>query len=71
MKSDLFLTDEELHALTGRKLRRLQIEQLRRMLIPFRVNALGKPVVTRDAITGAGPAQKADSRGWMPRVVGG
>jgi hypothetical protein len=66
----LFLTDDELHELTGRKVRRLQIEQLRRMLIPFHVNALGKPVVARAAVTGA-VAQKPEARGWAPRVVNG
>lgn len=69
--SGLFLTDQELHELTGRKLRRLQVEQLRRMLIPFHVNALGRPVVTRAAVIGMQSAkQDAAPKGWAPRVVG-
>jgi hypothetical protein len=66
----LFLTDQEIVELTGRKLRRLQIEQLRRRLLPFHVNALGRPVVTRAAVTGAHSAKKdAAQKGWAPRVV--
>ena len=40
--SDLFLNDHELRELTGRAIRRLQIAALRDMLIPFRVNAIGR-----------------------------
>lgn len=67
-----FLTEQEVYALTGRKVRRLQIEQLRRMLIPFHINALGRPVVTRVAVIG-GPGVKEESTtsGWAPRVVKG
>jgi len=66
----LFLTDQEMIELTGRKVRRLQIEQLKRMLIPFHVNALGRPVVTRAVLAGAYTAkQEATHRGWAPRVV--
>ena len=48
----MFLTDDELAELTGRKLRRLQIEALKLMMIPFRVNAIGRPIVTREAVLG-------------------
>jgi len=66
----LFLTDHEIVELTGRKLRKLQIDQLRRMLVPFHVNALGRPVVTRAAVTGAHSAKKeAAQKGWAPRVA--
>lgn len=67
----LFLSDHELAELTGRKLRRLQIDQLRRMLIPFHVNALGRPVVTRAAIIGVQSAKQETQRGWTPRVING
>lgn len=67
----LFLNDAELHELTGRKIRRLQIEQLRRMLIPFHVNALGRPVVSRAAVIGTQSPQKPTTHGWAPRVVNG
>lgn len=69
-ESDLFLSDAELRTLTGRCLRRLQIEQLRRMLIPFHVNALGRPVVVRAALTGTGEG-KPLAPAWKPRVVNG
>jgi hypothetical protein len=67
----LFLTPEELLDLTGRKLKHLQIEELKRMLIPFRVNALGKPVVTRAAVLGmkAAVAETAPKAGWTPRLA--
>lgn len=68
MTEALFLSDDELRELTGRKVRRLQIEQLRRMLIPFHVNALGRPVVTRAAVLGQ--AKEAAPKKWAPSVVG-
>lgn len=66
----LFLTEEELATLTGRRIRSKQIEALRAMLIPFRVNAIGHPVVTRAAVLGYIPA-KADAanQGWTPRLA--
>lgn len=50
--SNMFLNADELAELTGRKVKSKQIEALRRIGVPFRVNALGKPVVTRVAIEG-------------------
>lgn len=67
--SPLFLDDEELATLTGRKIKRLQCEQLRRMAIPFHVNALGKPVVARAALIGTATAGEQPRRGWTPRAV--
>lgn len=70
--SPFFLTERELFELTGRKLRRLQIEQLKRMLIPFHINALGRPVVTRGAIVGGlGDKGDAATSAWEPRVIKG
>lgn len=72
MSEDLFLTDRELRELTGRAIRKLQIAALRDMLVPFRVNAIGRPVVTRAAVLGAKEAQAAnDNAGWVPRVLRG
>lgn len=48
----MFLTAEELAELTGRKIKSKQIEALRRMGLPFHVNAVGKPVVPASAIEG-------------------
>lgn len=46
----MFLTPEEIAELTGRKVKRLQVEQLRTMGIPFYVNAVGRPVVVRSIL---------------------
>lgn len=68
-KSDLVLTDREVHERTGRKVCRLQVEQLRSMLIPFHVNVLGRPVVTRAAVIGMQQAkQEAAPKGWAQRM---
>ena len=69
--SNLFLSPEELELLTGRKRKSRQIELLRSMGIPFRVNAIGHPVVTRGVVEGRKddlPATAATR--WTPRVVG-
>lgn len=50
--ADMFLNQEEFATLTGRKMKSKQIEALRRMGLPFHVNAVGKPVVARAAIEG-------------------
>lgn len=50
--SNMFLTREQLHILTGRKMKSKQIEALRRMGLPFWVNACGHPVVSVAAIEG-------------------
>ena len=52
MSDLLFLTAKEMHELTGFVLKSRQIEQLRKMAIPFRINGCGKPIVTRLAIEG-------------------
>lgn len=48
----MFLTADDLAELTGRKIKSKQIEVLRRMGLPFHVNASGKPVVTAAAVEG-------------------
>jgi len=65
----MFLTDAELATLTGRKLKRLQIEALRKMGVPFLVNACGKPVVTKAAIEGRGSPVAAEKPTWRPAVL--
>lgn len=50
--ADMFLDQDDLVILTGRKIKSKQIEALRRMGLPFHVNAVGKPVVARVAIEG-------------------
>ncbi len=66
----LFLEDDQIARLTGRKTKTKQIEWLRREGIPFRVNARGHPIVTRSVIEGTGPQAKEQPRTWMPRVIG-
>lgn len=47
-----FLSSTDLCELTGRKVKAKQIEALRKMGLPFWVNAVGKPVVTLAAVEG-------------------
>ena len=70
MTEPLFLNEDELIELTGRKTKSLQIEELKRMMIAFRVNALGKPVVTRAAVVGhtASAASSAPEK-WKPSLA--
>lgn len=68
----MFLTKEELATLTGRKIKSLQIEQLRKMGVPFFVNAVGQAVVARAAIEGPAkaepPKKKWESNAWKKLV---
>lgn len=48
----MFLSKDDVATLTGRKIRSKQIEALRKMGLPFWVNAVGVPVVPRSAIDG-------------------
>ncbi|SCX92302.1 protein of unknown function [Nitrosospira sp. Nl5] len=64
----MFLTPDEIAKLTGRKVRRLQVEQLRTMGIPFYVNAVGRPVVVRSILESKKePAQPRER--WQPKVL--
>lgn len=66
----LFLTQEELVILTGRKKKNLQLEQLRKMGVPFFVNAVGAPVVARVAIEGRPTkAEPPRKKAWVPNVL--
>jgi hypothetical protein len=60
------LDKEEMAILTGRKSKKHQIDALRRMSIPFFVNANGLPVVARAAIEGK--QTTPPRRTWMPRA---
>ena len=64
----MFLNLDELESLTGRKLKSKQIEALRRMGVPFRVNAVGRPVVASAVIEGGRPPPAAKEPQWeMPK----
>lgn len=65
--SDTFLTKEELVTLTARKLKKQQIEQLRKMGIPFWVNAINAPVVPRSAIDGRSKTVTPPKPKWEPK----
>lgn len=63
----MFLTPDELADLTGRKIKSKQIEALRRMGLPFHVNAVGKPVVTVSALEGRKQTVPAKPIWQMPK----
>lgn len=61
----LFLTPEEVALLTGRKFKSKQIEALRQMFIPFRINANGR-AITRSSIEGRQNKEIATTKKWQP-----
>jgi hypothetical protein len=66
-----FLGCEEIEALTGRKFKRLQIEALKSMGIPFWINAAGKPIVVRTAVVGHHSLPTtATATSWSPKLRG-
>ncbi|SNU86994.1 Uncharacterised protein [Pandoraea sputorum] len=70
LKMDTFLSPEEVSYLTGRQLKAKQVDALRKMGIPFFVNARGAAIVARAAIEGrAAPLPVV--KGWKPKVMGG
>lgn len=62
----MFLTLEEIGMLTGRKTKGTQIDALRKMGIPFFVNACGRPVVTRYAVEGRPTPIESKVQTWSP-----
>lgn len=66
--NDFFLTTAEIVQLTGRKNRRLQVEQLRLMRIPFHVNALGAPVVVRGNLLTGSNSKPKEQKLWEPKL---
>lgn len=73
--SALFLSDEEMVALTGFARKSKQIGWLKAEGIPFRIAATGHPVVTRVAIEGRSQEapmapQQAQPVRWTPRLIG-
>lgn len=72
-----FLTPDEIKELTGIKIGKsgerreaLQAAALRAMKIPFYVNAIGRPIVTRSTIEGATRKEEAGSS-WEPACAHG
>jgi hypothetical protein len=50
MAESIILTDDELHMLTGKKRKKLQIKWLRENKFCFHVNLLGKPIILRSSL---------------------
>jgi len=70
MSTSMFLTDDEVSRLTGRKMKGAQIDALRQMGVPFFVNATGHAVVTKAAVEGGSQsAAQKPARGWSPKVL--
>lgn len=66
----MFLTNENLFELTGRRTKSKQIEALLRMKLPFWINAIGRPVVAIASVEGRIDVPK--EKAWvMPRVSRG
>lgn len=67
--TETFLTKDEIATLTGRKTKSKQIEALRKMALPFWVNAHDAPVVPRSAIEGKRELPKPEKPKWKPSVL--
>lgn len=62
----MFLNRDEIVTLTGRKSKGHQIDALRKMGLPFFVNACGHPVVTRCAVEGRPKLTEPPPPAWSP-----
>ena len=65
----LFLQPSDIKTLTGCAHKDKQIAQLRKMGLPFFVNAGGRPVVTAAVVEGA--KQPSTPQAWQPAVLQG
>jgi hypothetical protein len=66
----MFLTEEEVQILTGRKRKSMQIEALLSMQLPFWVNPIGQPIVTVAAVEGRREEPREEE--WvMPEISNG
>jgi len=65
-----FLDDSEVATLTGRKRKTCQIAALRKMGLPFVVNATGHPVITWSGVEGGKSSPVATAKiGWQSNAV--
>lgn len=70
MSSGLFLDDDALRKLTGCAQKSRQVAQLRKMGVPFYVNARGQAVVACSVVQGgAKSAAPEKAAPWVPRVL--
>lgn len=67
--SGTFLSPEEIRELTGRSYIKLQIDALSKMGLPFFINGIGRPVVTRSAVEGRSTSAAPPKKAWTPRVL--
>ena len=65
---EMFLDRDEIAHLTGRKTKSKQIEALRKMAIPFYINAVGSPVIVR-AILEGGSKYEVPKPAWIPILL--
>lgn len=66
--AEMFLSDAQIRHLTGCAHKARQVEQLRKMGLPFWVNARGQAIVTRAAVEGR-PVPAQAKPNWVPRVL--
>ena len=64
----IFLSQNDLELLTGKKRKSCQIESLRGMGIAFYVNAAGRPVVPVSSVNTKEP-NKPEKEEWRPAVL--
>ena len=71
IEQPLFLTDEEMHELTGYERKAKQIEALKANAIPYTLTGQGKPRVCRSVIDGSRPkkAQQKPQKEWSPTLA--
>ena len=69
-KMSIFISQNDLELLTGKKRKSCQIESLRDMGIAFYVNAAGRPVVPVSSINKK-EIEKQNNDNWVPAVLKG
>lgn len=76
MNMSIFLTSDEIKELTGvsrakagKTREQLQAAALRSMKIPFYVNSVGRPIVSRAVIEGGSRKTEAARPSWEPAVI--
>lgn len=65
----IFLDPEDVRVLTGKAQKAKQVQQLRKMGVPFFVNASGHPIVTCAAVEG-NQRKTLSEIPWRPAVLG-
>lgn len=66
----IFLEPIEIRVLTGKAQKAKQVQQLRKMGVPFYINASGHPIVARASVEGGAKNQHAEPQTWRPTVLG-